>query len=88
MMEILKLLIPAVLVLLLAIDFLLWNQVRTLWKTLRELEELLPRNGGGEIIRNRELLIQMNEEMERGIELERTWNDGVRAILNYGKPKN
>lgn len=51
-----------------------------------EMEKLLPKGGNGEIIRNQVLLQQMNDEMERGLRMEREWNDSVNAILNYGKP--
>lgn len=50
------------------------------------MEDLLPKNGSGEIIRNQILLQQMNDEMERSLRMEKEWNDGVSAILNYGKP--
>ena len=51
-----------------------------------EMEQLLPKDGKGEILRNQSLLQQMNDEMERGLRMEREWNDSVNAILNYGKP--
>lgn len=51
-----------------------------------EMEKLLPKNGNGEVLRNQVLLQQMNDEMERGIKMEREWNDSVAAILNYSKP--
>ena len=53
---------------------------------LKTMDELLPRDGNGEVLRNRILLQQMNDEMERGLKMEREWNDGVASILNYGKP--
>lgn len=52
----------------------------------KEMEELLPKGGNGELIRNQILLQQMNDEMERGLRMEKEWNDSVNAILNYGKP--
>lgn len=51
-----------------------------------EMEKLLPKNGNGEVLRNQVLLQQMNDEMERGIKMEREWNNSVAAILNYSKP--
>lgn len=51
-----------------------------------EMEKLLPKSGNGEVLRNQVLLQQMNDEMERGIKMEREWNDSVAAILNYSKP--
>ena len=51
-----------------------------------EMEKLLPKGGNGEVIRNQALLQQMNDEMERTLEMEKEWNDSVNAILNYGKP--
>ena len=53
---------------------------------LIKLEELMPKDGGGEVIRNKILLQQMNDEMERGLRMEKEWNDGLSSILNYGKP--
>lgn len=51
-----------------------------------EMEKMLPKNGNGEVLRNQVLLQQMNDEMERGIKMEREWNNSVAAILNYSKP--
>ena len=51
-----------------------------------EIRELFPKDGKGEMIRNQALLRQMNDEMERGLKMEKEWNDGVASILNYGKP--
>jgi len=53
---------------------------------LNKLEELMPKDGDNEVIRNRAILRQMNDEMERGLKMEREWNDGLSSILNYGKP--
>ena len=50
------------------------------------MEKLLPKDGNGEVIRNQILLQQMNDEMERGLRMEKEWNDGLSSILNYGKP--
>ena len=52
-----------------------------------EMEKVLPKNGAGEVVRNQVLLQQLNDEMERSLNMEREWNEGVAAILNYGKPK-
>lgn len=52
-------------------------------RKFKEMEELLPKGGNGEIIRNQVLLQQLNDEMERGLEMERRWNEGVANILNY-----
>ena len=53
---------------------------------LKMMEDILPKDGGGEILRNQVLLREMNDEMERGLKMEKEWNDGVASILNYGKP--
>ena len=53
---------------------------------VKAFEELLPKDGKGEILRNHILLQQMNDEMERGLKMEKEWNDGLSSILNYGKP--
>lgn len=53
---------------------------------LDEINELLPKDQKGEILRNHVLLQQLNDEMERNLQMEKDWNDGVAAILNYGKP--
>ena len=53
---------------------------------VRALHELLPKDGENEVIRNRAILRQMNDEMERGLRMEKEWNDGLSSILNYGKP--
>ena len=52
----------------------------------KNMENLLPKDGNGEIIRNQILLQQMNDEMERSLKMEKDWNDGLMSILNYGKP--
>lgn len=52
----------------------------------KNMEKLLPKNGNGEVIRNQILLQQMNDEMERGLQMEKQWNDGLASILNYSKP--
>ena len=51
-----------------------------------ELEKLFPKDGNNEILRHNVLLQQMNDEMERSLRMEREWNDGINAIMNYGKP--
>lgn len=51
-----------------------------------EMQDLLPKDGRGEVLRNHILLQQMNDEMERGLRMEKEWNDGLSSILNYGKP--
>jgi len=53
---------------------------------VRAMQELLPKDGENEVIRNRAILRQMNDEMERGLRMEKEWNDGLSSILNYGKP--
>lgn len=53
-----------------------------------ELETMLPKNSRGEVVRNEILLQQLNDEMERGLKMEKEWNDGLSSILNYGKPKS
>jgi len=62
------------------------DQIAKLAAKIVQMEELLPKNGNGEMIRNQVLLQQMNDELERGLNMEREWNEGVAAILNYGKP--
>jgi len=52
-----------------------------------DMEQMLPKTGNGEIVRNQVLLQQLNDEMERSLNIEKEWNEGVAAILNYGKPK-
>ena len=59
------------------------NMAKVLVK-IADIENLLPKNGKGELIRNQELLEQYNDEMERGLRMEREWNDGVANIINYG----
>ncbi len=53
---------------------------------MKAVQELLPKDGKGEVLRNQILLREMNDEMERGLKMEKEWNDGVASILNYGKP--
>lgn len=55
-------------------------------QAINGLQELLPKNGKGEIVRYNALLQQMNDEMERSLKMEREWNEGVAAIMNYSKP--
>ena len=59
------------------------NMAKVLVK-IADIENLLPKNGKGELLRNQELLEQYNDEMERGLRMEREWNDGVANIINYG----
>lgn len=53
---------------------------------IKAMEELLPKDGNNEILRHNVLLQQMNDEMERSLRMEKEWNDGINAIMNYGKP--
>jgi len=62
------------------------DQIAKLATKIVQMQDLLPKNGNGEVIRNQVLLQQMNDEMEKSIKMEREWNEGVAAILNYGKP--
>ena len=62
------------------------DQIAKLAAKIVQMQDLLPKDGNGEMIRNQVLLQQMNDEMERSIKMEREWNEGVAAILNYGKP--
>lgn len=55
-------------------------------RRIREIEDLMPKDHKGEMLRNHVLLQQLNDEMERNLQMEKDWNDGVAAILNYGKP--
>jgi len=48
---------------------------------LDELEKERPQSE--EEKRHEILLRQMNDEMEKSLELEKSWNDGVSSILNY-----
>lgn len=63
------------------------NHVAKCAAKIVELEDLLPKNGKNEVVRNQVLLSQLNDEMERSLNMEKEWNEGVAAILNYGKPK-
>jgi hypothetical protein len=53
---------------------------------LKAMEDILPKDGNNEVLRHNVLLQQMNDEMERSLRMEKEWNDGVYAIMNYGKP--
>ena len=53
---------------------------------LKLMEDILPKDGKNEVLRHNVLLQQMNDEMERSLRMEREWNDGINAIMNYGKP--
>ena len=53
---------------------------------LKLMEDVLPKDGNNEVLRHNVLLQQMNDEMERSLRMEREWNDGINAIMNYGKP--
>lgn len=53
---------------------------------LKLMEDILPKDGNNEVLRHNVLLQQMNDEMERSLRMEREWNDGINAIMNYGKP--
>ena len=55
-------------------------------KQIEMMEDILPKDGNNEILRHNVLLQQMNDEMERSLRMEREWNDGINAIMNYGKP--
>ena len=55
-------------------------------KQIEMMEDILPKDGNNEILRHNVLLQQMNDEMERCLRMEREWNDGINAIMNYGKP--
>ena len=50
---------------------------------LLQVEELIPADIKEEMGRRDILLREMNDEMERGLKMERTWNDGLQSILNY-----
>ena len=53
---------------------------------LKLMEDILPKDSNNEVLRHNVLLQQMNDEMERSLRMEREWNDGINAIMNYGKP--
>jgi len=53
---------------------------------IKEIQELMPRDGKNELLRHNLLLQQMNDEMEKNLQMEREWNEGFASILNYGKP--
>lgn len=63
------------------------NHIISCTMKITDMEKVLPKNGNGEVVRNQVLLQQLNDEMERSLNMEREWNEGVAAILNYGKPK-
>jgi hypothetical protein len=62
------------------------GQTAKLAAKIVQMEDLLPKDHKGEMLRNHVLLQQLNDEMERNLQMEKDWNDGVAAILNYGKP--
>ena len=62
------------------------DQIAKLAAKIVAMEELLPKTGNGEVVRHQVLLQQLNDEMEKNLRMEREWNEGVAAILNYGKP--
>jgi len=62
------------------------EQIAKLAAKIVQMEDLLPKDHKGEMLRNHVLLQQLNDEMERNLQMEKDWNDGVAAILNYGKP--
>jgi len=62
------------------------DQIAKLAAKIVQMEDLLPKDHKGEMLRNHVLLQQLNDEMERNLQMEKDWNDGVAAILNYGKP--
>ena len=63
------------------------NHIAKCAARIAEMENMLPKTGNGEIVRNQVLLQQLNDEMEKSLSMEREWNEGVAAILNYGKPR-
>ena len=63
------------------------NHIAKCAAKIAEMENMLPKTGNGEIVRNQVLLQQLNDEMEKSLSMEREWNEGVAAILNYGKPR-
>lgn len=62
------------------------DQIAKLAAKIVQMEDILPKDHKGEMLRNHVLLQQLNDEMERNLQMEKDWNDGVAAILNYGKP--
>ena len=54
---------------------------------IAEIERLMPKNGKGELIRNQQLLREMNDEMERSLNMEKEFNEGLQNILRYGERK-
>jgi len=54
------------------------NEIR-----IQKLQELIPEDIKEERVRRNVLLKELNDEMERGLKMERDWNDGLSNILNY-----
>ena len=50
---------------------------------IQKLQELIPEDIKEERVRRNVLLKELNDEMERGLKMERDWNDGLSNILNY-----
>jgi len=59
---------------------------RDIIKDIDDIKELLPKDGKNELLRHNILLQQMNDEMEKSLQMEKEWNDGFASIMNYGKP--
>ena len=49
----------------------------------KEMRSLIPEDVKEEKTRRDVLMRELNDEMERRLAAERTWNDSVRSILNY-----
>ena len=50
---------------------------------VKQLRALIPEDIKEERTRREVLLRELNDEMERGLDMERRWNDGLSNILNY-----
>ena len=61
------------------------NLARTVLALREDVTKLQQRNeeDAPERQKHGELLRQLNEEMERGLRMEKSWNDGLEGILNY-----
>lgn len=52
-------------------------------RACNEMRQLIPEDVKEERTRRNVLMRELNDEMERRVAAERTWNDSVSSILNY-----
>lgn len=55
-------------------------------RKIAELKELIPEDVREEKTRRDVLMRELNDEMERRVEAERSWNEMVNGILSYNAP--